>query len=287
MKKFVSLLLAALLVLSVAGCALAEEKTVIKIGATPSPHQEVLELIKDDMAALGYELDIITFTEYPLPNPALADKQLDANYFQHLPYLEAYNATVSDEEKLVAAIGVHYEPYAIYAGKTAAIEDLADGAIVAVTNDPSNETRALMLLQEAGLIKLPEDADVNSSLTVLDIVENPKNLDILEVDANLLPTMLSDVDIAVINGNFALDAGLSPAEDAIFLEAADSEAGRIYTNYVVIRQEDVEAEWVEALRTCLCNQKVADFMLTNEAYAGGVIPAFTVEAAEGETEAAE
>lgn len=284
MKKFVSLLLAALLVLCLAGGALAEEKKTVVIGATPSPHQEVLELIKDDMAALGYELEIITFTEYPLPNPALADKQLDANYFQHLPYLEAYNETVSDDEKLVAAIGVHYEPYAIYAGKTASIEELADGAVVAVTNDPSNETRALMLLQEAGLITLPEDADVNSSLTVLDIVDNPKGLEILEVDANLLPTMLTDVDIAVINGNFALDAGLSPAEDAIFLEAADSEAGKIYTNYVVIRQEDVDAEWVEALRTCLCSQKVADFMLTNEAYAGGVIPAFTVET---EDEAAE
>ena len=277
MKKLVSLLLAALLVLSVASCALAEEKKTVVIGATPSPHQEVLELIQDDMAALGYKLEIVTFTEYPLPNPALADKQLDANYFQHLPYLNAYNATVSDNEKLVPVIGVHYEPYGIYAGKTKTLEELADGAVVAVTNDPSNETRALLLLQEAGLIKLPEDATVDSSLTVLDVVENPKNLDIKEVDANLLPTMLEDVDIAVINGNFALDAGLSPAKDAIFLEAADSEAGKTYTNYVVVRQEDVDADWVEALRTCLCSQKVYAFMLNNEAYAGGVIPAFTVE----------
>ena len=278
MKKLVSLFLALVLVLSVAGCALAEEKTTIVIGATPSPHQEVLELIQDDMAALGYTLEIITFTEYPLPNPALADKQLDANYFQHIPYLTAYNDTVADDEKLVAAIGVHYEPYGIYAGKTASLEELADGATLAVTNDPSNETRALMLLQEAGLITMPEDATVDSSLTVLDIVDNPKNLNILEVDANLIPSMLADVDLAVINGNFALDAGLSPAEDAIFLEAADSEAGVIYTNYVVIRQEDVDAAWVEALRTCLCSEKVAEFMLTNEAYKGGVIPAFTVEA---------
>ena len=170
MKKLVSLLLAALLVLSVASCALAEEKKTVVIGATPSPHQEVLELIQDDMAALGYKLEIVTFTEYPLPNPALADKQLDANYFQHLPYLNAYNATVSDDEKLVPVIGVHYEPYGIYAGKTKTLEELADGAVVAVTNDPSNETRALLLLQEAGLIKLPEDATVDSSLTVLDVV---------------------------------------------------------------------------------------------------------------------
>ena len=277
MKKFVSLFVALLLVLSVATCAMAEEKTTIVIGATPSPHQEVLELIQEDMAALGYDLKVITFTEYPLPNPALADGELDGNYFQHLPYLEAYNATVSDEEKLVPVIGVHYEPFAIYAGKTASIDELADGAVIAVTNDPSNETRALLLLQEAGLITLPEDADPNSSLTVLDIVDNPKNLTINEVDANLIPSMLEDVDVAVINGNFALDAGLSPAEDAIFVEAADSEAGLIYTNYVVVRQEDVEADWVEALRSCLCSQKVADYMLTNEAYAGGVLPAFTVE----------
>lgn len=277
MKKFVALLVALVLVFSLSACTQQKKKTNIVIGATASPHQEVLELIKDDMAALGYTLEIITFTEYPLPNPALADKQLDANYFQHIPYLTAYNDTVSEKEKLVAVIGVHYEPYGIYAGKTASIEELADGATLAVTNDPSNETRALLLLQEAGLITLPEGADANASLTVLDIVDNPKNLTILEVDANLLPSMLKDVDLAVINGNFAIDAGLSPAKDAIFLESADSEAGAIYTNYVVVRQEDVDSEWVKALRTCLCSKKVADYMLTNEDYAGGVLPAFEVE----------
>ena len=277
MKKLVSLLLAALLVLSVASCALAEEKKTVVIGATPSPHQEVLELIKDDMAALGYDLEIITFTEYPLPNPALADKQLDANYFQLLPYLNAYNATVSDDEKLVPVIGVHYEPYGIYAGKTKTLEDLADGAVVAVTNDPSNETRALLLLQEAGIIKLPEDATVNSSLTAFDVVENPLKINLLEIDASQLPSTLQDVDMAVINGNFALDAGLSPAKDAIFMEAADSEAGEVYTNYVVVRPEDKDAAWVEALRSCLQSQKIYDFILNNEDYKGGVIPAFTVE----------
>ncbi len=278
MKKTVSLFLAALLLLSAFSFAMADEKTTIVIGATPSPHEEVLELIKDDMAALGYELQILEFTEYPLPNPALADKQLDANYFQHLPYLNAYNDTVADAEKLVAAIPVHYEPYGIYAGKTAALDELPDGAVIAVTNDPSNETRALLLLQEAGLITLPEDANTDSSLTVLDIVDNPKNLSILEVNAENLPAMLEDVDMAVINGNFALDAGLSPARDAIYIEAADGEAGQIYTNYVVVRPEDADSAWVEALRTVLCSQKVYDFMLNNETYKGGVIPAFTVDA---------
>ena len=277
MKKTVSLFLAALLLLSAFSFAMADDKTTIVIGATPSPHEEVLELVKDDMAALGYELQILEFTEYPLPNPALADGQLDANYFQHLPYLNAYNNTVDASEKLVPAIGVHYEPSGIYAGKTAALEDLKDGAVIAVTNDPSNETRALLLLQEAGLIKLPEDASTDSSLTVLDIVDNPKKLDIREVNAELIPSMLEDVDLGVINGNYAIGAGLKPSEDAIYLEAADGDSGVIYTNYVVVRPEDAEAEWVEALRSVLQSKKVADFMLNNEAYAGGVIPAFTAE----------
>ncbi len=280
MKKTVSLILAVLLVLSAFSFAMADDKTTIVIGATPSPHEEVLELIKDDMAALGYELQILEFTEYPLPNPALADGQLDANYFQHLPYLNAYNDTVADEEKLVAAIPVHYEPYGIYAGKTASLDELADGAVIAVTNDPSNETRALLLLQEAGLITLPEDANTDSSLTVLDIIDNPKKLDIREVNAELIPTMLEDVDLGVINGNYAIGAGLKPSEDAIYLEAADGESGVIYTNYVVVRPGDAEAEWVEALRSVLQSKKVYDFMLNNEDYAGGVIPAFTVEDAE-------
>lgn len=274
MKKLLATLLALTLLLSAAS-ALAAEKVVI--GATPSPHEEILEFIKEDFEALGYELEIITFTEYPLPNPALADGELDANYFQHLPYLDSYNATVADDQKLVAAIGVHYEPYGIYAGRTSSIEELPDGGIVVVTNDPSNETRALLLLQEAGLIALPEGTDTTSSVTVLDIVDNPKGLDIREMDANLIPSTLEDVDLAVINGNFALDAGLSPARDAIFLEQADSEAGKIYTNYVVIRQEDVDSQWVKDLEKVICSQKVSDFILNNEAYKGGVIPAFTVE----------
>lgn len=274
MKKLFAIVLALSLVLSGVSALAAE---TIVIGATPSPHQEVLELIKPDFDALGYDLKIITFTEYPLPNPALADGELDGNYFQHLPYLTAYNDTVADDQKLVAAIAVHYEPYGIYAGRVSSLEDLPEGGVIAVTNDPSNETRALLLLEEAGLITLPEGTTTDSSVTALDIVGNPKNLDIREMDANVIPSTLSDVDLAVINGNFALDAGLSPATDAIFLEAADSEAGKVYTNYVVIRQEDVDAQWVKDLESVLCSKAVSDYMLTSEAYRGGVIPAFTAE----------
>lgn len=277
MKKFAAILLSLALLVSV-GAASAESLTPVKVGATTSPHAEVLEFIKDDMAALGYDLQVVEFTDYNLPNDALANDELDANYFQHLPFLNAYNQTVGEAQQLAAAIPVHYEPYGIYAGKTKSLAELQDGATITITNDPSNETRALFLLQTAGLITLPADANVEtSSLTVLDIVDNPKKLNILEVEANTLPATLEDADVAVINGNFAIAAGLSPATDAIFLEPADSQAGQIFTNYVVIRPEDKEAAWVEALRSCLQSEKVKDYMLTSEKYAGGVIPAFETE----------
>ena len=279
MKKLLSAILALTLLFAVSAAS-AAELTKIKIGATPTPHAEVLEIVAEDLAALGYELEIVVFTEYPLPNPALAAGELDANYFQHLPYLEAYNVTVPEGEQLVAAIPVHYEPYGIYAGKTDTLENLKEGGVITITNDPSNETRALLLLQEAGLIKLPEDATPQSSLTVLDIVENALKLDIREVEAATLPATLEDADFAVINGNFALGAGLSPATDAIFLEPAESEAGKTYANYVVVRTADAEADFVKALQEVLQSQKVYDFILNSEAYQGGVIPTFAVEAEE-------
>ena len=275
MKKLLSLAMALALALSLSAAS-AQALTKVVIGATATPHAEVLELVKDDLAALGYELEIVVFTEYPLPNPALAAGELDANYFQHLPYLSInWNATVPENERLVAAFGVHYEPYALYPGKTRTLEELTEGGIITITNDPSNETRALLLLKEAGLITLPEDATPDSNLTVLDIVNNPLKLDIKEVDASTLPATLLDADFAVINGNFALDAGLSPATDAIFVEPADSDAGKTYTNYVVVRPEDAEAAFVKALEAVLHTQKVYDFLLTNENFRGGVIPTFT------------
>lgn len=278
MKKLTALVLSLLLVLTFA-TGLAENQK-IRVGATPSPHAEILELVKEDLAALGFDLEIVEFTEYPLPNPALAAKEIDANYFQHIPYLDSYNDTVAENEKLLGAIGVHYEPYGIYPGKTATLEEVKDGAIITVTNDPANETRALLLLQEAGLIKLADDVTPGSSVTVLDIVENPLNLDIKEVDASTLPATLADADFAVINGNFAIGAGLSPAKDAIFLEAAEGVTGKEYTNYVVIRPEDKDADFVKALEEVLLSEKVGNYILENEEYKGGVFPAFEVEKAE-------
>ena len=277
MKKLFSLILVLAFALSLS--AVAETKTIV-IGATPSPHAEVLELIADDMAALGYPIEIKVFNDYNLPCPAVASGELDANYFAHIPFINGYNASVSEDEQVVPVIGVHYEPFGIYSNKYASIDELPENATVCIPNDVSNQTRALFLLQDAGLIVLPEDAQPTDELNVNDIVEIKNGLQISDIDASQLPSTLEDKDIVVINGNFALDAGLSPLNDAIFYEPADGAAAEIYANYVVVRPEDVDADWVEALRQCLCSEKVYEFMTDNEAYAGGVIPFFSLESAE-------
>lgn len=276
MKKLIALALVLGLTLSAAS-VLAENKKVV-IGATPSPHVLILEQVVEDLKALGFDLEILTFTDYVLPNPATASGELNANYFQHLPFLNEYNKNAAADAQLAAAIPVHYEPYGLYAGTKKALDELAEGDKIAVTNDPSNETRALLLLQSAGLIKLAEDVGPDSSVTALDIKENPKKLEIVELNAELIPASLGDVAFAVINGNFAIDAGLSPAEDALFLEPAEGDAGKTYTNYVVVKAGDENADYVEALKKVLYSQKVKDYILTNPDFAGGVIPVFEVPA---------
>lgn len=276
MKKLIALALVLVLTLSAAS-VLAENKKVV-IGATPSPHVLILEQVVEDLKALGFDLEILTFTDYVLPNPATASGELNANYFQHLPFLNEYNKNAAADAQLAAAIPVHYEPYGLYAGTKKALDELAEGDKIAVTNDPSNETRALLLLQSAGLIKLAEDVGPDSSVTALDIKENPKNLEIVELNAELIPASLGDVAFAVINGNFAIGAGLSPAEDALFLEPAEGDAGKTYTNYVVVKAGDENADYVEALKKVLYSQKVKDYILTNPDFAGGVIPVFEVPA---------
>lgn len=272
MKKLLSVLIALTLCLSAS--ALANE--TISIGATSTPHAIILEFIKDDYAKLGYDLDVQVFTDYFIGNPTTAAGEFDANYFQHMPFLVDYNKTASEEDQLVAVIAVHCEPYGIYAGTKAKLEDIAEGDSIAITNDPSNMTRALLLLSDAGLITLPEGSDFSSTLTPADIVENKLKLDILEMNAELITAALGDVAFAVINGNYAIDAGLSVAEDALFTEA-EGYAGQAYINYVVVNPEDAEAEWVLALKGLLQSDKVRDFILTNESFAGGVVPAFGLE----------
>lgn len=272
MKKTLAIILTLALCLPFAS-VLAGEKLVV--GATPVPHEQLLTLVKDDLAAAGFDLEVLTFTDYVLPNPATASGELNANYFQHIPYLNLFNAEAKEEDKLEAVIPVHYEPYGLYAGTKKDLKDLAEGDKIAITNDPSNETRERLLLRDAGLIELPKDATWESALTVQDIVKNDKKLEILEVNAELIPASLNDVAFAVINGNFAIGAGLNPAKDALYLEAKDSESAKIYTNYVVVKKADATAPFVEALKKALHSQKVYDYITTSEEYKGGVIPAFT------------
>lgn len=272
MKKAIALVLS-LVILSVVPAALANEK--VTIAASTTPHAIILEFVKDDMAALGYDLEILEVTDYYVANPATAAGEVDGNYFQHIPFLNAYNASVDKEEdKLVAAFGVHCEPYGIYPGTKKDLKDIAPGDKIAVTNDPSNETRALILLAEAGLITLPEGADPDSGLQKEDVVET-NGIEIVELDAEKIPAVLDDVAFAVINGNYVLDAGMTVRDDALFTEAS-TVTGQVYVNYLVVKPENVEAPWLLALEKVLSTQKVKDFILNNEGFAGGVIPTFEI-----------
>jgi len=273
MKKFLTAALILTLVLGNALASTANQK--IQIAADTTPHTLILEFIKDDLAALGFDLEITQVTDYFIANPSTSAGDLDANYFQHVPFLDKYNANVPDSEKLVAAIPMHYEPFGIYAGTKISLDQLDAGDHIAVPNDPSNETRALLLLQDAGIITLREGVTWADALTVLDIID-AKGIVIDEISPELIPNILPDVAFAVINGNYAIGADLSPAEDALFLEPADGESGKTYTNYIVVRPEDEDAPFVEALRKVLYTQKVRDFILNHEDLKGGVIPTFPV-----------
>jgi len=245
----------------------AAELQEIVVGASPAPHAEILEAASKAMEEKGYKLVIKEYTDYVQPNLALEAGDLDANYFQHLPYLEQFNA--ENGTKLVPAASIHYEPFGIYAGKTASLDAVADGAKVAVPNDATNEARALLLLEAQGLLKLKEGAGLNATKT--DVVENPKNLDILEIEAAQIPRSLQDVDIAVINGNYAIDAGLKVA-DALAIEDAESIAATTYGNVVAVREGDEKNEAVLALVEALTSEDVKAFM--DETYAGAVVPLF-------------
>ncbi len=269
MKKFIAILVALVLSLSCLTAFAAEKLTLI---ATPSPHAEVLELIAEDLLALGYELDLTIVTDYVVENPATAAGDVLANYFQHIPYLDGYNASVSEKEQLVAVIFTHFEPLAIYAGTKKDLADIAKGDRIAIPNDPSNETRALLLLQEAGYITLPADTTLDSTLTIEDIVENPYELKIAEVNAELLPGLRGDAAYVVINGNNAALAGLSPVQDGLYFEGAESQAAEAYVNIIAVRPENADADFVKALEQCVYSQKVYDLILER-----GFAPTFEVQ----------
>ena len=267
-----SLVLAATLALTGCGGDNGEkeadgENTVIKVGATPAPHAEVLEVIKDDLAEEGYTLEIVEYNDYILPNRGVTEGELDANYYQHISYLENYNEENGTD--LVSAGEIHYEPFALYAGKTASLDELAEGAQIAVPNDGTNEGRALKLLEAEGLITL--DPEAGFLATKIDIVDNPKGIEIVEMEAAQLPRVLSTMDMAVINGNYAIDAGLS-LDDAIAVEANDSEAAKTYANVVVVANGNENSEKIQALVNALKSDKVKQFM--EETYGGAVVPLF-------------
>ena len=239
----------------------------IVVGASPAPHAEILKAANDVLKEKGYELEIKEYVDYIQPNLALESGDLDANYFQHLPYLESFNK--ENGTNLVSAGAIHYEPFGIYAGKTTSMDELQDGATIAVPNDTTNEARALLLLEAQGLIKLKEDAGLTA--TKNDIVENPKNLQLYEVEAAQLPRVIGDVDVAVINGNYAIEAGYK-VSDALAVEASDSLAATTYGNVVAVRAGEENDPAIQALIEALTSDEVKAFI--ESTYDGAVIPLF-------------
>lgn len=239
----------------------------IVVGASPAPHAEILKAANEVLKEKGYELEIKEYVDYIQPNLALESGDLDANYFQHLPYLESFNE--ENGTNLVSAGAIHYEPFGIYAGKTTSLDELQDGATIAVPNDTTNEARALLLLEAQGLIKLKEDAGLTA--TKNDIVENPKNLQLYEVEAAQLPRVIGDVDVAVINGNYAIEAGYK-VSDALAVEASDSLAATTYGNVVAVRAGEENDPAIQALIEALTSDEVKAFI--ESTYDGAVVPLF-------------
>lgn len=283
MKKLLSLALALILCLSLAACGGKEEpapaetndsaqpaepattETVtLTVAASPTPHAVILEQCVAPLAEQGIELDIREFDDYVFPNTTVEDGEIDANYFQHVPYLDEFNETRGTH--LVSVAGVHVEPMAIYAGKSDSLENLPDGASVAVPNDATNEGRALLLLESQGLIKLADSS--NLSATPKDIVENPKNLTFEEVEAATIPSIVSEVDIAIINSNYAMGAGYNPVEDSLAIESSNSP----YVNILVVKEGNENNPAVQALIDVLHSDAIRDFI--NEEFDGAVVPAF-------------
>lgn len=244
--------------------ASAPEITVLKVGATPVPHAELLALVADDLLDQGIELQVIEFTDYVKPNLALNDGELDANFFQHLPYLEDFN--VEHKTQIISAGTVHVEPLALYSKKVDAADALPEGAVIAIPSDAVNGGRALILLEANGLITLSEDSGLDA--TELDIVENPKNLKFKAIEAAQLPRVLQDIDAAVINGNFAIEAGLNPLADGLLIEGAESP----YANILAVREGETDSAAIQALLSALQSEEIKTFIETT--YEGSVVAAF-------------
>ena len=278
MKRVLASIAAATLTLALAVPAAAEG--TIKVAASPTPHAEILEAAKDILAEEGWDLEVTEFEDYVQPNLVVESGDFDANYFQHVPYLESFN-----EEKgthLVDAGDIHYEPFGIYPGTKSSLDELEDGDTIAVPNDTTNEARALLLLQDNGVLTLKEGAGLTA--TVNDIESTTKDIKIQELEAAQVPRVLGEVAFAVINGNYAVEAGLSVADDAIAYEASDSEAAKTYVNIIAVKEGNEDNEGIVALVDALKSDEIKDFI--NETYNGAVIPYESSDDAEADTEAA-
>ena len=292
MKKIIALILTLAAVFSFAACgstsapatttapaadateapAATTKLTEIIVGATSVPHAEILEQVKAPLEEAGYKLNIVVYDDYVLPNQALAEGTLDANYFQHRPYLESYNA--SNGTDLVSAALIHYEPFGIYGNGVSSIADVPDGATILIPADDSNGTRALLLLQQEGLIELPADASLETGVTTLDIVDD-HGYNVQAVQADTVPAQLKNSDegtIAVINGNYALQAGYSVAKDALAVENTDSQAAQTYANVIACRAGDENSEKIQALVKALQSDAVRQFI--TDTYDGSVVALF-------------
>lgn len=244
----------------------AEVKGTITVAASATPHAEILEQAKEILAKEGWELEVTIFDDYVQPNLVVESDEFDANYFQHIPYLDNFNT--ENGTHLVNAGGIHYEPFGIYPGTKTSLDDLAEGDTIAVPNDTTNEARALLLLQDNGVITLKEDAGLEA--TVNDIVENPKNIQIQELEAAQVPRVKDEVAFVVLNGNYALQAGFSVAKDSIAYEQADSEAAKTYVNVIAVKEGNEDSEAIQALVNALKSDEITKYI--NDTYDGAVIP---------------
>ena len=267
MKKVFAIVLCLALILSLGACAKKEDKT-ITVAASPIPHAEILKVAGDVLAKDGWTLKVTEYPDYVVPNTVVEDGEMDANYFQHQPYLDTFNA--ENKTHLVSVAQIHYEPFGIYAGTKSAIADLADGDKIAIPNDGSNRARALLLLEAQGIIKLAESVGVQA--TVLDITEKTVDVEIVEMEAAQIAGVRDSVALVVLNGNFALLAGLNAGTDAIAVEDAASIAAQTYANILVVKEGNEKTAKTEALKKALLSTEVKDYI--NSSYKGAVVPIF-------------
>lgn len=269
MKKLLAVVLTGAFVVSaLAGCgkSTSADDKVIKVAASATPHAEILEQAKPLLEAKGYDLQVTVFDDYVQPNEVVESGDFDANYFQHIPYLENFNEEQGTH--LVNAGGIHYEPFGIYPGTKSSLDDIAEGDTIAVPNDTTNEARALLLLQDNGILKLKDGAGLTA--TVLDIEENPYNVEILELEAAQVPRVKDEVAYVVLNGNYALDAGFSVAKDALSYEKSDSDAAKTYVNIIAVKEGNENSEKIQALVAALKSDTIRQYI--NDTYDGAVVP---------------